>query len=63
MPSLPNLPSLSPETLQNDTARFEALQKIRWALNDDNAEQIIQLLASKPGQLEYILSGKLAYIL
>lgn len=62
MASLPDLASLSPQALQSHTARLEALQKIKWALNGDNADQIIRLLASKPGLLEYTLSGKLACI-
>lgn len=63
MPSLLNLASLSPEALRNETTQLEALQKIGWALNRNNADQIILLLASKPGLLEYVVSGKLAYIL
>ncbi|KZP15183.1 P-loop containing nucleoside triphosphate hydrolase protein [Athelia psychrophila] len=52
MPSLLNLASLSPEALRNETTQLEALQKIGWALNRNNADQIILLLASKPGLLD-----------
>lgn len=62
MASLPDLASLSSEALQSRTVRLEALKKIRWALDGDNPDQIIRLLASKPGLLEYILSGKLTSI-
>jgi hypothetical protein len=53
-----NLHILSPEVLKHDATLADALAEVEAAVNDTNVETVIIDLLSKPGLLEFILSGK-----
>ena len=49
---------LAPDILSHDAALADALAEVEAVVNDTNVEGVIRDLLSKPGLLEFILSGK-----
>jgi len=58
----PCLHILAPETLRHDAILADALDEIEAVTNETNVDAVMGGLLSKPGLLEFVLSGKCCYV-